>query len=160
VIVFQPNAGICVVIILENVIPCLEVLWKTNVTDVVHERLGPSPLGAEAMPLSLIAPTRMQVTLTVLKACTLIPLVDSTVRQGLKALAWMARPKSGQNLGCQRCGPYHGELYGSPLSAGIGAAWAQDRGLGLPLKQALCLISSGDAEDALQLAVHLVHPVR
>jgi hypothetical protein len=38
-------------------------------------------------------------------------------------------------------------------------AWAQDGDPSPPLEQALCLLLSGRAKDALQLAVYPVHPV-
>jgi hypothetical protein len=77
--VFQPNAGICPTIVFYDVMRCLKALWETHITHVASKRLGPWPLGVEAVPLSV---------------CTLSPpppTVGLTIHQGLRVHVWMAR---------------------------------------------------------------------
>jgi hypothetical protein len=109
--VFQPNAGICPTIVFYDVMRCLKALWETHITHVASKRLGPWPLGVEAVPLSV---------------CTLSPppppppphggLDDPS---GAKGACLDGPPKTGQNLGWRRHSHHHGELRGSPLSASL-----------------------------------------
>jgi hypothetical protein len=59
-IVFQPNIRVGFAIILDDVVRHLEMFQETRVAHIAPERLGPWPLGAEAMPLSIVAPTRCE----------------------------------------------------------------------------------------------------
>jgi hypothetical protein len=97
--VFQPNAGICLLVIFDNIIQCLKALWETCVTHVAPKRLRLWPLGAEAVPLSIVSPTATRVTLAVLGVCALVPLAGLVARQGFRVPAWMSWLKTGQNLG-------------------------------------------------------------
>jgi hypothetical protein len=121
VIVFQPNTGICLAVIFGNIIQLLAALWETCVTYVTPKSLGSKPHRTEAAPFSVVPSTMTRVMLTVLGAHALNPLAGLTVCQELRAHAWMAWQKTGRNLGRRGCGPIHGELCGSPLSAGLRA---------------------------------------
>jgi hypothetical protein len=124
---------ICLTIVFDNVVWCPEALQETHVTHIAPEHLAPWPLKVEAAPLSVVAPTAMQVARAVLGVCALIPPVSLAVRQGIKVLAQVAQSKTGQNLGWSGCGPHHNELNGSPLLVGLRIARARYRGLSPPL---------------------------
>jgi hypothetical protein len=59
VVVLQPNTGIRLTVVFDNVIRCLEMLREACVMHVALECLGPWPLEAEAMPLSVIVSVTM-----------------------------------------------------------------------------------------------------
>jgi hypothetical protein len=98
-IVLQPNIVVGFAVVLDDVIRRPEELWETCVTHIVPECLGVWPLGAEAMPLSIVAPTATWVTRAVLRMCALVPSASLTAHRGLGASAWMARLDTGWNLG-------------------------------------------------------------
>jgi hypothetical protein len=73
-VVLQPNAGVVgFAVIFYNVLRHPKALRETHVTRITPEHLGPWPLEAEVVPLSIIAPTVTRVTLAVLGMCALIP---------------------------------------------------------------------------------------
>jgi hypothetical protein len=85
-LVFQPNAGICLAIILDAIIWCPEKLWETYVMHVASKRLGPWSLRTETVPFSVIASTLGQDARAVYGLCVLIPLAGLSVCLGSRCL--------------------------------------------------------------------------
>jgi hypothetical protein len=98
-IVFQPNIGICLVIVFDDIIWCLKMIWETRIMPIAPKRLGLWPLRAEAVPFPVVMPTAMPVMHTVLGLCNLIPPVGLMVLRGLRMTIRMVWPNVGQNLG-------------------------------------------------------------
>jgi hypothetical protein len=72
-IVFQPNIGIRLTGVLDDIIRCSEALREAPITRVAPERLEPQSLRAEATPLLVVAPVATRITCVMLGACALIP---------------------------------------------------------------------------------------
>jgi hypothetical protein len=121
-VVFQPNVVICLAVIFDDVIRCLEMFWETHVTHVASEFLGPRSLRIEVAPLPVITSTSVRVTCAVLRLCAVVPSAGPTTRQVLRMPVRMTWLDTSQNLGRRGCGPHHGELRGDRLLAGLRAA--------------------------------------
>jgi hypothetical protein len=80
-VVFQPNIGICLAVVFDDVIWCLETFWEMLITHVAPECLGPWPIKAEAVPLLIITPTTAWVVCCArtVRPC---PPVSLTMRRG------------------------------------------------------------------------------
>jgi hypothetical protein len=89
-VVLQPNVGVCLAVIFDDVVRCAKMFWETCVMHVAPKRLGPWLLRAEATPLLVITPTATWVTCEVFRVCALVPLVGLMVHQGLKVPICMA----------------------------------------------------------------------
>jgi hypothetical protein len=98
VVVFQANTGVGFAVILDEIVRRLKTFWETRVTHFAHERFGPWPLGAEAAPLSIIAPTVMRITRAVHGMRPFIPPASMTACWRLGASARVARLEVGQDL--------------------------------------------------------------
>jgi hypothetical protein len=60
-VVFQPNAEICLAVLLDDVTWCLKTLWEMCVMHVAAKHLEPRSLRTEAVPLSVITSTLARV---------------------------------------------------------------------------------------------------
>jgi hypothetical protein len=71
----------------------------------------------------------------------------------------MTQPDMGQNMSWRGICSYRRGFHGSLLPTSLRATQARDGDLNPAQEGTLRLLCGGDAEDVLQLAVHLVHPV-
>jgi hypothetical protein len=91
--------------------------------------------------------------------CVLLPLVGLTAHLRFRTFFWMAQSVMDQNPDQRGCCACHWGFHGNLLSDALRAAQARDRDLYPALEGALHLMHSSDAEDFLQLMIHLVQPI-
>jgi hypothetical protein len=72
-VVLQPNTGIDLAIVLDNIVGHPKTLREACIAHVAPERFRPMPLRAKTALFSVIASTTAQVVCTVLGACPLVP---------------------------------------------------------------------------------------
>jgi hypothetical protein len=95
-VVLQPNAGVVgFAVIFYNVLWHPKALQETHVTHITPEHLGPWPLEAEVVPLSIIAPTVTRLRSRCSKCAPSSPPVGLLVHWELRASARMAQLKTG-----------------------------------------------------------------
>jgi hypothetical protein len=73
VVVLQPNTRIGFAVILDDVVGRPKTLREARAMHIAPKHFRPWPLGAKAVPFSIIVPTVMQVACAVLGACLFIP---------------------------------------------------------------------------------------
>jgi hypothetical protein len=73
VVVLQPNTRIGFAIVLDDVVGRPKMLREARAMHIAPKHFRPWPLGAKAVPFSIIVPTVMQVACVVLGACLFIP---------------------------------------------------------------------------------------
>jgi hypothetical protein len=103
-IVLQPNVGICLTVVFDDIIWCPETFWETRVMRVAPECLGPWPIWARLCPLVNASDT-MWVTCAVLEMCALIPPAGLMACQGLRIPVRMVWPNVGRILSGRGCAP-------------------------------------------------------
>jgi hypothetical protein len=81
-VVLQPNDGIDLTIILDDVAWHSKMLWEARVTHGAFERFRPRSFGAKAASLVIVTASTMWVPRVVLGLCIFIPLVILVVHIG------------------------------------------------------------------------------
>jgi hypothetical protein len=95
VVVLQLDIGVCLAVILDDVVQFSEVFWEPCVTHLASECLWPRSLMTEDASLPVITSTPTWLRRMVFGLCILVPPAGLMVRLGFR----MAQPDMGRNTG-------------------------------------------------------------
>jgi hypothetical protein len=92
-VVLQPNARVCLAIVLDNITYHAETLWEMCVTHIAFERLWPRSLRTEPVSLLVVTSTVAWILYAALGLCVLSrPLGGLEKCLGFRPTTWMNQP--------------------------------------------------------------------